>query len=258
MRGHLSSPFAAKGTFDTITTQKSSIAVGVCGKSVIRYADDFVVSAPAKSTLELYVIPKVGKFLAQRGLTLSEVKTQIVHVDEGFNFLGFTIRRFKGRVLLIKPQKEKILGHIAGIKSYLGNRQQAPAGQVIKELNPVIRGWSNYYPHAVSKKTFGYTDHRTWQLLWRWTKRRHPKKPAKWVKARYFSSDGYWSLQEGNAQLLRHDAMPITRFVKVTGKSTPLNPDEYGDWEKRKRNQTSRYPYQKQRLRAVRADFLVG
>jgi RNA-directed DNA polymerase len=222
------------------------------GISLIRYADDFVVSAPTREVLETYVVPKVHEFLAQRGLQLSQAKTQIVHVDAGFSFLGFTVRRFKGK-LLTKPQKEKILSHIARIKTYLDTHQQAPAGQVIKTLNPVIRGWANYYRHAASSKTFASTDHRTWQMLWRWARRRHPKKPAKWVKARYFTDDGYWRLREGNTQMVRHSATPITRFAKVIGRQTPLNPNEHDYWEKRKRNLTSRGTYQKQRLTMLKA-----
>lgn len=66
------------------------------GLSVVRYADDFVVTAPSREVLESYVIPRITGFLKQRGLGLSEAKTRVVHIDEGFDFLGFTIRRFKG------------------------------------------------------------------------------------------------------------------------------------------------------------------
>ena len=217
------------------------------GVNLIRYADDFVVTAPSKEALENYVIPKVQDFLAKKGLRLSEAKTQIVHVDEGFNFLGFTIRRFKKK-LLTKPQKEKVLGHLASIKAYLKQNQQATVIEVIKKLNPVIRGWANYYRHAASKETFNRMDHRIWQMLWRWAKRRHPNKPSKWVKARYFSTDGYWRLKEGNAQLHRHSATPITRYTKVTGRKTPIDPDERDYWEKRKHRTVSRNTHQKQRL----------
>jgi RNA-directed DNA polymerase len=222
------------------------------GINLIRYADDFVVSAPSREVLETYATPKVQKFLAQRGLQLNEAKTRIVHVDDGFDFLGFTVRRFKGK-LLITPQKENALGHIARVKTYLNNHKQAPAGRVIKELNPLIRGWANYYRHAVSSRTFAYADHRVWQMLWQWAKRRHPKKPAKRVKARYFSTDGDWRLCEGNARMVRHSATPVTRFVKVVGKTTPVNPSERAYWEKRKRSLTSRGTYQKQRLSMLKA-----
>jgi RNA-directed DNA polymerase len=154
------------------------------GVSVIRYADDFVVTAPSKEVLEEYVIPRLTDFLRQRGLELSEAKTRTVHIDEGFNFLGFTVRRFKG-TLLTKPSQAKVLQHLRSIKAYLNNHQQAPAGQVIGDLNPVIRGWANYYRHGAAKRTFSKADRQVWMMLWTWAKRRHPNKPAKWVKRRY-------------------------------------------------------------------------
>jgi RNA-directed DNA polymerase len=117
------------------------------GINLIRYADDFVVSAPSREVLEQYVRPRVEEFLRQRGLALSGVKTRIVHVTEGFNFLGFQIRRYKRRTLT-KPQKDKVLLHLRAIKSYLDTHQQAPAGRVVKDLTPVIRGWANYYRQA--------------------------------------------------------------------------------------------------------------
>jgi RNA-directed DNA polymerase len=197
--------------------------------------------------LEVYVVPKVEGFLKDRGLQLSQAKTRIVPIDEGFNFLGFEIRRLKGK-WLTSPQKDKVVKHLQAIKFYLDGNKQAPAGKVIRDLNPVIRGWANDYRHGTSSKTFDKADHETWKKLWNWAKRRHPKKPSKWVKERYFANDGYWTFQERGARLLRHSATPITRHPKVIGKSSPMNPDQREYWEKRKRNQTSRYTYQKQRL----------
>ena len=225
------------------------------GINLIRYADDFVVTAPTKETLESYVIPKVEEFLAKRGLQLSEAKTRIVHVDEGFHFLGFEIRRYKD-TLLTKPQKGKVMKHLQDIKAYLSNNKQAPAGKVIRDLNPVIRGWANYYRHGTSKKTFDKADHRTWQKLWTWAIRRHPKKSKQWIKDRYFAND--WTFREEQAQLLRHSATPITRHPKVIGKSSPMNPGQRDYWEQRKRNQTSRQTYQKQKLALLHKTMPVG
>jgi RNA-directed DNA polymerase len=215
------------------------------GINLIRYADDFVVTAPTKETLENYVIPKVEKFLSKRGLQLSEVKTRIVHVDEGFHFLGFEIRRYKDK-LLTKPQKDKVISHLQDIKAYLSSNKQAPAGKLVKDLNPAIRGWANYYRHGTSKRIFSITDHRIWQMLWTWATRRHPKKSKQWIKDRYFAND--WTFREGQAQLLRHSATPITRHVKVVRKSSPMNPGQRDYWERRKKNQTNQQTYQKQRL----------
>ena len=221
------------------------------GLSVIRYADDFVVTAPSKEVLEEYVMPKLTDFLRQRGLKLSEAKTRIVHVDEGFDFLGFTVRRFKG-TLLTKPQMDKVLQHLRSIKVYLKRHQQTEAAQVIRDLNPVIRGWSNYYRHCAGKGTFDKADHRTWEMLWVWAKRRHPNKPAKWVKQRYFRNDGLWTFHEDNAQLLRRSATPITRFTKVEGRSSPFDPAIREYWQTRQKRNVARQTHQKDRLALLR------
>ncbi len=122
------------------------------GLNVIRYADDFVVTAPSKEVLQEHGFPKVAEFLASRGLELSEAKTRIVHVDEGFDFLGFNVRRFN-RKLLTRPAKDKVTMYLRSIRAYLKSHQQTPAGRVIRDLNPVIRGWVNYYRHVVAKET---------------------------------------------------------------------------------------------------------
>jgi RNA-directed DNA polymerase len=192
------------------------------GIAVLRYADDFVITAPTREVLETYARPRVEQFLEERGLALSEAKTRIVHIKEGLTFLGFHIRKFgKQGKLLTVPQKDKVLKHVRALRSYLDAHKQTPAGRVIKELNPVIRGWANYYRHCAAKHVFQKVRHAQWQMLWRWAKRRHPTKGSKWVKARYFRNDSYWTFYEGKAELVKPDVTPITRFTKVTGKNSP-------------------------------------
>lgn len=132
---------------------------------LIRYADDFLVTAPSKEILEQHVLPSIEAFLAERGLVLNREKTRIVSIDEGFNFLGFTARKFRNGKLLITPEKDKVLAHLRRIKAYLNQNKQAPAGKVVRDLAPVIRGWTLYYRHACSARTFQYADHRVWQML---------------------------------------------------------------------------------------------
>jgi RNA-directed DNA polymerase len=219
------------------------------GISLIRYADDFVVTAPTRDVLETYVKPRIEGFLRDRGLALNEAKTRIVEVNEGFDFLGFHIRKFgRGYRTLVVPQKEKVVKHLRAIKTYLDTHRQTPAGQVIRDLNPVIRGWSNYYRHVSASRTFAKARHRQWQLLWMWAKRRHPKKPTRWVKARYFRDDAYWTFQAGEAELVKPDATPITRFTKVTGRQTPDDPAHRQYWRERMKAQVAGETYSKQRL----------
>ena len=210
---------------------------------------DFVTTAPTREVLETHAKPRLEEFLQQRGLALSEAKTRIVHTTEGFNFLGFHIRRFGKRgTLLTVPQKEKVLKHTRTIRSYLDAHKQTPAVEVIRKLNPVIRGWANYYRHCAAKDTFAKVRHVQWQMLWVWAKRRHPKKSSKWVKARYFRSDSYWTFFEGKAQLAKPDKTPITHFAKVRGRSSPYDPVLRQYWTERKKQQVGRETYEKQRL----------
>ena len=206
------------------------------GVSLIRSADDFVVTAPSREVLEAYVLPKVAAFLATRGLTLSAAKTRIIHVDEGFCFLGFEVRRLGG-TLLTRPEKAKVGAHLRRIKAYLCTHKQTPVDQVIRELSPVIRGWASYYRHCAATRTFAYAGHRVWAMLWAWATRRHPNKPCQWVRKRYFADDGYWTFTDGSAQLYRHTATRITRFIKVIGRSSPMDPTQRASWERRTRRQ---------------------
>jgi RNA-directed DNA polymerase len=220
------------------------------GITVIRYADDFVVPAPTREVLETYVKPRIEEFLRGRGLTFSEAKTRIVNTAEGFNFLGFQVRKFGSRVtkLLTVPQKEKVLKHLRGFRSYLDAHKQTPTGQVIKELNPVIRGWANYYRHVSAKDVFIKVRHAQWQMLWNWAKRRHPNKRSKWVKTRYFLDDGYWTFHDKKATLAKPDAIPITRYAKVIGKHSPYDPTLQEYWIERKKRQVGRETLAKERL----------
>ncbi len=217
------------------------------GTSLCRYADHFVATAPTREVLGDYVIPRLNEFLKERGLTLSEAKTRIVHVCEGFNFLGFQVRRFE-RKLLTKPQKKKVLRHLHSIKTYLNAHKQYPAEEVIWHLNPVIRGWANYYRHCAAKGTYSYVGHRQWQMLWSWARRRHPTKGLWWIKQRYFRADGYWTFYSKDAELVRITATPISRFVKVSGRNSPFDPKPRAYWQGRTERLISEQTTSKQKL----------
>ena len=131
--------------------------------NVIMYADDFVVTADSKETLESKVKPAIERFLKARNLELSQEKTLITHISDGFDFLGFNIRKYKEK-LLIKPAKSNVLAFVRNIKSIIKKNKTATAGELIKILNPKIIGWGNYYRHAVAKKTFQYIDHCIFEL----------------------------------------------------------------------------------------------
>jgi RNA-directed DNA polymerase len=156
--------------------------------NLIRYADDFVITGRTKELLERQVKPLVESFLGERGLVLSEIKTRVVHIEDGFDFLGWTVRKYSG-TLLIKPSKKNIATFLETIQDTVKANKQATQAHLIGLLNPKIRGWANYHKGAVAKEAFCKVDHEIWKMLWRWAKRRHPNRGAQWVKDRYFRTE---------------------------------------------------------------------
>lgn len=217
--------------------------VGKCG--FIRYADDFVITARTKEQL-LEVLPKIEEFLLERGLHLNAEKTQIRSINDGFDFLGFNIRRY-GKKCLIKPQKKKVLNMLQEIRVWLKKNQTKEAGYVIRFLNPRIDGWANYYRHAVSKAVFNYVDHQIFRALWSWCKRRHPTKSRGWTANKYFGigkGNRTW-LFHGNAKdpngnlrkfiLKRIQEKPIKRHIKINGSACPDDGTLVEYWRERER-----------------------
>jgi RNA-directed DNA polymerase len=204
------------------------------GISLIRSADDVVAIASAREGLEQHVLPRLAAFLAHRGRHLSEAKTRMVHSTRGCNFLGCEIRRFR-RALLTQPQKAKRIGHSRAIKTFLAQQKQSPAVQVLRDLNPHIRGWSNYSRHCAAKRACRKLDPLVWHALWRWAKRRHPNKSAPWVKQRDVRTVGNRQgvFAKEKAQMLWYQDTPITRGPKVRGKSSPMHPARTASWAQR-------------------------
>ena len=206
--------------------------------NLIRYADDFVITGESKELLETEVKPLVEKFLAKRGLELNQEKTCITQIDDGFDFLGQTIRKYDGK-LLTRPSKDNVKRLMDKIRHILKSNRQAPAGLLITLLNPLIRGWALYHRHGASKETFQDVDHRIFTLLWRWIKRRHPNKGKRWMKAKYFKKVGnrdwvFFGEQSGRErELLFASAVAIKRHPKIKGKANPYDPEWEMYFEKR-------------------------
>nr|WP_159466110.1 group II intron reverse transcriptase/maturase [Scandinavium goeteborgense] len=156
---------------------------------VVKYADDFIISGSSKEVLEEQVKPAVMAFLRERGLELSEEKTRITPIDDGFDFLGFNVRKYNGK-LLIKPAKAAVKRMLINIRELLKTNPTAKTENLIRQLNRKLRGWANYYRHVVSKKIFAYVDHQVFQALLTWINRRHPNKSARWKQKRYFRRQG--------------------------------------------------------------------
>jgi RNA-directed DNA polymerase len=197
---------------------------------LVRYADDFVITGSSRELLEERVKPLVVQFLAVRGLVLSEKKTTITHVTEGFDFLGWNVRRFK-RMLLTQPSKKNAKAFIAKIRESLGVMRTAKQVDVIDKLMPIIRGWANYHRSQMATQTFSRCDHLIWEMLWRWAVRRHPNKGKRWVKQRYFiSSKGRdWRFADRERVLPILGEFRKRAHVKVQADANPYEPafDEY-------------------------------
>ena len=209
---------------------------------IIRYADDFVITAKSREELEEF-IPRIKQWLLERGLEFSAEKTRLVHIEEGFDFLGFNARHYNGK-LLIKPQKQKVLNFCKKVGETIKKLQGVKQEILIKKLNPILRGFANYYQGVVSSKTFSYVKSRVWQYLWNWCKRRHRNKRRNWVKNKYFRRiNGVdWTFccetegRKGKKKLLylyNIDNTPIVRHVKVKGTASPFDPELDSYWENR-------------------------
>jgi RNA-directed DNA polymerase len=202
--------------------------------NVVRYADDFIVTGRSRELLETEVKPLIEEFLEVRGLELSQEKTKITQIEEGFDFLGQNVRKYKG-VLLIKPAKKNVQAFLAKVREVISDNKQARAGNLIAQLNPVIRGWTRYHRHVASKATFSKVDDAIYRCLWRWAKRRHHNKTREWTRSKYFKSHegdnwvftGEVAGSDGARQtirLLKAASVPIKRHIKVKEAANPYDP----------------------------------
>ncbi len=239
---------ALHGMIDDIRNQyPESKRIG--GKSqkwkpiIIRYADDFVVIHPDLETVK-EIKTKISKWLEPIGLTLKDEKTRICHSlqkigDEkpGFDFLGFNIKQFKdnrarlGYKTIIQPSQKSVRKHVQQLREILKNNRSARISDLIKKLNPVIKGWCNYFRSVCSAMTFKRVHHDLYQMLFLWGKRRTGKYKISYQKywreingKMTFCSD---PPQGGEPMMLyTHNEVRIQRFVKVKGDNSPYN----GDW----------------------------
>jgi len=202
--------------------------------NLVRFADDFIITGHSKVFLLMVVKPLVEAFFSERGLELSEEKTIITHIKDGFDFLGQNVRKY-GNKLLIKPAKKSIRKLMEKVRQIVRANPQAKAANLIRLLNPIIRGWVQYHRHVVSKAIFSAIDHAIFELLWQWATRRHPHKNAQWIRQKYFCSiKGKNWVFFGNATeksgkqrktlLYSASQTPIQRHIKIRAKANPYDP----------------------------------
>jgi RNA-directed DNA polymerase len=208
--------------------------------NLIRYADDFVVIAPSRERITEYVLPKLRAFLKERGMELNEAKTRIVHRDDGFDFLGFNVRQFHNKarnICLARPSKKAIKRHLEHIKAVISENKQIKADELVSKLNPIIRGWANYYRFSSAKEIFNYIDYRVWKMLWQWCLRRHNDKGKRWIRRRYFMDIGKrtWIFGERkeNTLLFCRSFRTGVRYACVKGYSSPYDASLHKYWRER-------------------------
>jgi len=210
---------------------------------LIRYADDLVALCTSKVQAE-QVKAGLAEWLAPRGLAFNEDKTRIVTLDQGFDFLGFTVRRQSGK-LLIKPSKAAVRRHRERLRTEMRSLRGSNVVMVLQQLAPIVRGWATYYRTVVSSETFASLDYYLWKLTYKWAKHTHPKKPKHWITNRYFgrfnkSRQDNWVFgdRHSGAYLVKHAWTPIIRHRMVKGTSSPDDPTLTTYWADRHRRAT--------------------
>jgi RNA-directed DNA polymerase len=248
-QGGIISPALANWTLNGLETQLIAHLEAKWGVAktkklkvgVVRYADDFVVTGASKELLETEIKPWIIAFLAVRGLRLSAAKTKIVHIDEGFDFLGWNFRKYSGK-LLIKPSKKNVQAFYEKLRKVISDNLGAKQENLIRLLNPMLRGWAQYHSPVVAKRAFSRMETLLFWRLMRWAKRRHPKKNADWVSQKYWRSIGErnWVFaadictkdgDKGVMELYSLASTTIERHKKIKGAYHPYDPqwEMYGE-----------------------------
>ncbi len=213
---------------------------------VIRYADDFIITGKSAEVLKKEIRPKVEKFLLERGLQLSEEKTKISHIDEGFNFLGFNFRKYKQK-LLVKPKDGKTSILIDKVRELLLQYRGIPFYALLSKLNAVIRGWAYAHRHAVAKVRMAYIDDRIYPLVKKWLQRENRSKTWAWIRTRYrgrfkgrIEFGCYYTLVSGVRKLIRlfkAADLPIRYHIKIRSNTNPYDTADRDYFEARAKRQ---------------------
>ena len=234
---------------DNFSVKRSSGIVN----PIVRYADDFVIVSVSKQRAK-EIKQSIKEHLSTISLTLSVEKTKITHIYDGFDFLGFNIRKYrkthqKSNVasdynLLIKPQRENVDKVLKGCKEIFDKNKASKQGSLIHQLNPKLQGWANYYRYVVSSATFGKIDKINWNRTLNWAKRKHPEKSLKWIYSKYYSKYGKTRTQNfmdslNNIRLIHmQDIFSKKRFVIVKNTMRVYSAEDADYWRNREYHNT--------------------
>ena len=214
---------------------------------IVRYADDFVILMKTEEQaqeVKSYISEELNRIV---GVELSEDKTRITEINEGFNFLGFNIRKHKnGKAegLMIKPSKENVKKVIEKLRMAFDSAYESGISidRLIRLLNSIIRGWGNYYRHFVAKRTFQYVTDRMWKMTVGYLLRKYPNKSKQWILNLHMTKvkGDRWILYDRDTdnQLLKMSKIPIVRYVKVKRDVRVYDTEATEYWEKRELSKT--------------------
>ncbi|MGW4956428.1 group II intron reverse transcriptase/maturase [Nonomuraea sp. NPDC004186] len=207
---------------------------------LVRYADDLLALCHSREQAE-QVKQRLTEWLRIRGLLFNEAKTQIVHVNQGCDFLGFNIRRYHGKLPLIKPSRDAVRRIRERLRTEVRALLGSNAASVMRTLTPIIRGWAAYYRSQVSSEVFSALDDYMWKLLYKWAKRTHPNKSRWWRMDRYFgrfnrSRNDRWVFgdKDTGAYLPKFAWTKIVRHAMVAGAASPDDPGLARYWADRR------------------------
>ena len=204
--------------------------------NLIRYADDFIITGGTKELLEKEVKPLVEQFMRDRGLQLSPEKTCVTSIETGFDFLGQNLRKFGGK-LLIQPSKKNTHTFLDKMRQVIRRNRGYSQADLIRQLNPVLRGWAFYHRHGAAKRTYKKVEGALWHSLLRWGQHRHNNKGSRWVIQKYWHSLGgrnEFAVDTGTRtpdgkivwkKLFKTTDTSIRRHPKIRGEANPFDPN---------------------------------
>ena len=234
---------AAAGVIYRTTTGRDTPGLAPGSPALFRYADDLAALCQTRQQVE-QVKARLAEWLAPRGLAFNDAKTRIAQLTDGFDFLGFHVRRYRNGKLIIKPSMAAIRRIKDKLRQLMWSLRGCNAAEVIRVLSPVVRGWAAYYRHQVSSRVFAQLDAFLWRLLYKWAMRSHRNKPRSWVIARYFGKfhperEDRWVFGDrGTGRWLPRFAWTlIVRHRMVAGTASPDDPALAGYWRDRRRRQ---------------------
>jgi RNA-directed DNA polymerase len=250
-QGGIISPTLANMTLDGLEQAVHAAVPRRCRVNFVRYADDFIITAKSKVILERQIIPAVKQFLSERGLQLSEEKTKITYIRDGFTFLGQTFRKH-GDTLHITPSKEGILALIRKVGTIIHSHVSAPIIIMIKKLNEVLRGWAYYHRHVVASAAFKRIDDYVYSQLWRMLRKRHSKKSGKWIYQNYWMAVKPRSVfavkykmenkkKHTVYEVIRTCSIGIKRHKKIKADANPYMDEYSGYFWERRHNKESKF-----------------